>query len=219
MTAAAFKSFVMDVELVIGVQRETDKLFKELESERDQLIEERKLLNEKLGEAIKKLSAANADVKRKETVMKHAVAATLVANKTAVELDEKVKAVERSERGVRGKMGAYESEIAQLRSNVSTLVERNRELEESDALLRKEKREYQSQIDILSKQMKESQTALSDFRSNDVTELYNQLRKKFLSLEDEKEVIENLLKKSELKNTELHKQVALLQRKVQMKTS
>jgi chromosome segregation ATPase len=219
VTAAAFKSFVMDVELVIGVQRETDKLFKELESERDQLIEERKLLNEKLGEAIKKLSAANADVKRKETVMKHAVAATLVANKTAVELDEKVKAVERSERGVRGKMGAYESEIAQLRSNVSTLVERNRELEESDALLRKEKREYQSQIDILSKQMKESQTALSDFRSNDVTELYNQLRKKFLSLEDEKEVIENLLKKSELKNTELHKQVALLQRKVQMKTS
>ncbi len=151
--------------------------------------------------------------------MKHAVAATLVANKTAVELDEKVKAVERSERAVRGKMGAYESEIAQLRSNVSTLLERNRELEESDALLRKEKREYQSQIDILSKQMKESQTALSDFRSNDVTELYNQLRKKFLSLEDEKEVIENLLKKSELKNTELHKQVALLQRKVQMKTS
>lgn len=53
---------------------------------------------------------------------------------------------------------------------------------------------------------------------NDVSVAYRDLQNKYQNLESEKEVLENILKKSELKNLELHKQLATMQ-KVKDKSS
>ena len=80
--------------------------------------------------------------------------------------------------------------------------------------LTKQNKELREKIDKL----KSSNTLLekqkAEILKNDVSQAYRTLQRKFKSVNDEKEVVDSILKKTEAKTADLHRQVAQLQRRL-----